>query len=413
MMTYRESLEWLYRFQARGIKLGLEPMQRLCEALGIDLTSGDSRRYIHVAGTNGKGSVCAMAASILCEAGKRTGLYTSPHLVQFRERIRLGANLVPEDHVAEELERIRGIVEKWEEPPTFFEITTALALAWFQRQHVRWMVLETGLGGRLDATNVVTPAISVITPIAMDHMAHLGGTLAEIAREKAGIIKAGVPVLTGPQPPEVEAILRETAEGVGAPLTVIAKPIPESWELALKGSHQRWNAALAFAALVQAGLRPEPRIVGQALRTVQWPGRFQLAMDGRVVIDGAHNPAAAERLVQTWREEFGDERCTLVVGVLADKDVEGTVRALLPMAARVICVAVRNNPRSMSHEELAKVVCGLSPESAVVAYAELAAAFQVAREFPERVLVTGSLFLAGEALGQLGLMEGGRENSAQ
>jgi dihydrofolate synthase / folylpolyglutamate synthase len=413
MMNYRESLDWLYGLQTRGIKLGLEPMGRLCEALGLDLASGESRRFIHVAGTNGKGSVCAMAASILCAAGKRTGLYTSPHLVQFRERIRLGPNMIPEEHVVEELGRIREIIEKWEGPPTFFEITTVLALAWFQRQHARWVVLETGLGGRLDATNVVTPAVSVITPIDLDHMAYLGGTLAEIAREKAGIIKPGVPVLTAPQHPEAEKVLRETAERVGAPLTVISKPVPGNWDLALAGSHQRWNAALAFAALVQAGLRPAPRIVANGLRTVQWPGRFQVAMDGGVVIDGAHNPAAAERLAQTWREEYGEERCTLMVGMLVDKDVEGTLRALLPIAARVICLPVWNNLRSMNPEDLARTVRKLSPELPGTVHLDFLAAFREVNEWPERVMVTGSLFLAGEVLGQLGLLEGVRESSTQ
>ncbi len=395
-MTYQESLDWLYSLQVHGIQLGLENMRRLCAALGIETECGEKRKFIHVAGTNGKGSVCAMLAAILCAEGKRTGLYTSPHLIHFRERIRLGANCIPDEHVAEGLTEIRRFIENWDHSPTFFEVTTALALAWFQRQRAEWIILETGLGGRLDATNVITPLVSVITPIGLDHTQHLGPTLAHVAREKAGIIKRLVPVLSAPQQDEAVHVLRDAASEMGATLKFITSPVAESWQFALTGTHQRWNAALAFAALVAAGLRPNPRTVAQALANTEWPGRFQ-RIGERLILDGAHNPAAAVQLVATWREQFGDKRATLILGILADKDVPGTIQPLLSIAARVYCVPVKN-PRSLAAATLSEQVARLSPETVCTVFADAAAAIAATEQHNEPVLVAGSLFLIGEIL---------------
>ncbi len=411
-MTYRESLDWLYGLQVHGIKLGLENMARLCAALDIDVTAGGRRRIIHVAGTNGKGSVCAMAAAICTTAGQRTALYTSPHLVTFRERIRLGKHMIPESDVAEGLSGIYRLTSGWDHSPTFFEVTTALALDWFQKQRADWIFLETGLGGRLDATNVVTPSVSVITSIGLDHTKYLGDTLEAVAAEKAGIIKRAVPVLTRPQAPGVEAVLRETAERLAAPLTVVSQPVPANWKLSLAGSHQHWNAALAFAAVIAAGLRPNPRDIANALRHVDWPGRFHTVLDGRAVLDGTHNPDAAERLALTWQERFEAEPCTLIAGVLADKDVRGVLRPLLPLAKRVICVPVRN-PRTLPAGEVEQLVAELAPGLAHETQLDFPSALNAALQHNERVLVAGSLFLVGEALAHLGLAEGAQEFSAQ
>jgi dihydrofolate synthase/folylpolyglutamate synthase len=410
-MTYREALGWLYGLQVHGIKLGLENIRRLCEALGIDTASGEKRRFIHVAGTNGKGSVCALLAAVCVAAKRRTGLYTSPHLVSFRERIRLGPNQIPEEHVAEGLAKIRDIIADWEHTPTFFEVTTALALAWFQQQRAEIVILETGMGGRLDATNAVTPAVSVLTPIGFDHMQYLGETLAAIAGEKAGIIKPGVPVVSAPQLPEVEAVFRDAAEAADAPLKFISQPLGADWPLALAGSHQRWNAALAFAALIASGLRPDPRVVREAFANAEWPGRFQRAED-RIVIDGAHNPPAAAQLAATWREEFGAEKATLILGMLADKDASGVAAALLPIAARVVCVPVRS-PRALPPAELAALLRAQSPAVPVSVADTLDAALAQARSDSARILIAGSLFLEGEALVHLGLADGAQEWSAQ
>ena len=395
-MTYQESLDWLYGLQVHGIQLGLENMKRLCAALGIETECGEKRKFIHVAGTNGKGSVCAMLAAILCAEGKRTGLYTSPHLIHFRERIRLGASCIPDEHIAEGLTEIRRFIENWDHSPTFFEITTALALSWFQRQRAEWIVLETGLGGRLDATNVITPLVSVITPIGLDHTQYLGPTLTDVAREKAGIIKRLVPVLSAPQQDEVIHVLRNAASEMGAPLKFITNPIAESWQLALTGSHQRWNAALAFAALVAAGLRPKPRTVAQALANTEWPGRFQRVGE-KLILDGAHNPAAATQLATTWREQFGDQRATLIIGILADKDVPATIQPLLSIAARVYCVPVKN-PRTLAAETLAGQVAKISSQTPCSVFADAATAISAAEQHDGLALVAGSLFLIGEVL---------------
>lgn len=410
-MTYRESLDWLYGLQVHGIMLGLENIRRLCGALTIETASGAKRRFIHVAGTNGKGSVCAMIAAVCVAARRRTSLYTSPHLVSFRERIRLGPNQIPEEHVAEWLTKIRDSIVGWEHTPTFFEITTALALAWFQQQDAEIVILETGLGGRLDATNIVTPVVSVITPIGFDHMQYLGDTLAAIAGEKAGIIKPGVPVVSAPQPPEAADVIRAAAEAAGARLKFITEPLGMDWPLALAGSHQRRNASLAFAAIIEAGLRPEPRVVREAFASVTWPARFQRVED-RTVIDGAHNPPAATQLASVWREEFGDEKATLILGILADKDASGVVAALLPIAARIVCTPVRN-PRALPPSELAAVIRAQSSAVSVNVAESLEAALADARTDGARTLVAGSLFLAGEALVRLGLADGEHEWSAQ
>lgn len=410
-MTCRESLEWLYGLQVHGIKLGLENTARLCAALDIDPASGAERRFIHVAGTNGKGSVCAMLAAVCVAAGKRTGLYTSPHLVSFRERIRLGNNLIPEEHVAEGLTRIRELTTEWPHLPTFFEVTTALALSWFQTQRAEWIILETGLGGRLDATNIVTPVVSVITPVGMDHTQHLGGSLVEIAREKAGIIKRGVPLISAPQTTEVAEVLTTTAASLGSPVKFISNPIGENWRLALPGGHQRMNAAVAFAALVTAGLRPEPRVIAQALGDVEWPGRFQVVNDGRLILDGAHNPEAARVLAETWGGEFPGEKATILLGIMADKDIRAVCRPLLDFAARIICVPIRN-PRALPAAGLAEILRGLTAVPCSVAD-DIPSAIAEAERRPERALVAGSLFLVGEALAHLGLIEGAHEVSAQ
>jgi dihydrofolate synthase/folylpolyglutamate synthase len=199
---------------------------------------------------------------------------------------------------------------------------------------------------------------------------------------------------------------------MAAPFNMIRFPVADTWELALAGSHQRWNAAIAFAAVVSAGLRPEPRVMVEALSKVEWPGRFQSVLDGRVVLDGAHNPPAAQRLVQTWRERFGTEHCTLIVGVLEDKDVDGVISALAPIAARILCVPVRN-PRTSAAADLARLAAERAPGIPCETRPDLPTALADARTHGERTLIAGSLFLVGEALAHLGLMEGEQEMSAQ
>ena len=436
-MNYEEAVGWLYGTQLHGIKLGLESMERLMEGVRSTFdvrrsmfdvsarpagteniehrTSNIEHRtspaFIHVAGTNGKGSVCAMADAACRAADLRTGLYTSPHLVTFRERLRLDGAMISEAEVAAGLSEIRDVMAGWEHPPTFFEIVTVLALAWFQWRGAEVVILETGMGGRLDATNVVTPAVSVITPIGLDHQAWLGSTLAAIAAEKAGIFKPGVPAVSAPQSPEADVVLRAEAARVGAPLRFVTEPLGDEWQVNLAGQHQRWNAALVRAALAAASLPVSAAALREGFTTVQWPGRFQ-RIGERIVLDGAHNPHAAAQLAQTWREEFGDARATLIFGAMRDKDVAGVLAALRPIAARIIAVPVQN-ARACSTEELRAIARGVDATLGCESCAGLASALERADADPERILIAGSLFLIGEALAHFDPATAGSERSEQ
>ena len=446
-MKYIEALAWLYSLQRFGIKLGLENIRRLIAELDVDLANA---RVIHVAGTNGKGSVCAMIDSI-CRAQKyRTGLFISPHLVTFRERIRIDGEMISENEVAAGLTNIRKLVADWEPHPTFFEIATALALKHFtvvtadptvgdtrlsqqgealpspsplpsnrgERIKVRGeskrntgadiIILETGLGGRLDATNAVQSNVAVITPIALDHEQWLGDSLEKIANEKAGIIKAQTPVVSGPQLPEAERVIRGRATECEAPLQFVTETYDKS-PIALRGEHQKLNAAIAIAAIKALKLDRLKRsslagqgididsAIGRGLATVDWPGRFQ-CWDKRTVIDGAHNPAAARILTQSWRETFGTERATLILAILADKDLRGICEALAPIADLVLLPKIRSE-RAADPSELAKVLVDLGCKSET--FSSFADAFDKARERSAPILITGSLHFAGEALAHL------------
>ena len=391
-MNFSEAVAWLYGTQVHGIRPGLETTWRLADALRVDPAR---MKFIHVAGTNGKGSVCAMLDSICRAAGLKTGLFTSPHLITFRERIRVNGELIGEPEVAARLTAIRQLSAGWNPAPTFFEITTALALAHFQAAHLDVVVLETGMGGSLDSTNIVTPLVSVLTPIDFDHERWLGATLPEIAAEKSGIIKPAVPVVSAPQPEEVAAVIKHLAFQRRALLHEVHGPI-EKIPIGLTGDYQRWNAALAIHALDHARLAIPLEAIARGLADVSWPGRFQ-RIGERIIVDGAHNPAAARCLVQTWRETFPDAKATLVLGVLQDKNLRGICEVLLPIAERVIPVAVQN-PRSTPAEELGKIVRRLAPDFPCAPSANLAHALDRAHTFPERILVAGSLFLVGETL---------------
>ena len=391
-MNYSEALAWLYGAQTFGVKLGLDNIRRLLVAAG---DPQERLKFIHVAGTNGKGSTCAMLDAVLRAGGLRCGLYSSPHLVDFRERIRIGGRMVPEDAVAEGLSLLREAARGWDHAPTFFELATALAAWWFAREGAEVVVWETGLGGRLDATNAVVPLVSVIAPVGLDHQQWLGESAVEIAAEKAGIFKPGVPAVSARQAPEVRAVLESRAAAVGAPLRFVEGAY--EGPVGLAGEHQRWNAALALSALDAAGLVPDAVARRRGLASVVWPARFQRIGSG-VVIDGAHNPQAAEALVKTWHEVFGGVRACLVFGALRDKDPAGMLRRLRAVADEIWLVTVAN-PRAIPADELRAVAeeAGFAP----VHTASAAQALSAARAAGGPVLVAGSLFLAGEALAAL------------
>ena len=394
-MNYREALAWLYSLQRFGIKLGLENIRRLIDELHVDLAGA---RVIHVAGTNGKGSVCAMIDSI-CRAQKyRTGLFTSPHLITFRERIRVSGEMISEEAVAVALTKIRDHVIKWEPHPTFFEITTALALEHFTAAKIDVVILETGMGGRLDATNAMQSNVAVITPIDFDHQKWLGDTLDKIANEKAGIIKPKVPVVSAPQKKDVEVVLQKRAAKSGGPIEFVTEP-HEQHPIALRGTQQKQNAALAIAAIRVAKIDIDDSAIARGLATVDWPARFQ-RWDEHTIIDGAHNPAAAHKLVETWREMFGDQRATLILAILSDKDLRGICGALASIADSVLLPTVRSE-RAANPIELAKILSANAPSLPYSISASVGHALDQARAKRRRILITGSLHFAGEALAYL------------
>ena len=400
--SYTEAIRWLYGTQVAGIKLGLENVRRLLEALGNPHRRLDC---IHVAGTNGKGSVSAMLDSVGRAAGLRTGLYTSPHLVRFNERIQVSGQAITDDEVLAGLNVIREAIASCGCTPTFFEITTALGFLHFVNQQVDLAIMETGLGGRLDATNLITPLVSVITSVDLDHQKILGDSRAQIAREKAGIIKPGVPVVSIAQTVDVQEVIDEVAASLGSPLTYTTEPIADL-EIGLAGSHQRLNAAVARDALAVAKLGISSNALKTGLKSVFWPGRFQ-ALGDRLIIDGAHNLAASERLVQTWRECYPGASPTIVFGGLGDKELDKMLSALAPIAARFFLVPV-NNPRA---EDPANI--RLPRGSSAVVFPRVQEAVEAAKKLPEPILVTGSLFLAGEVLSwiqpQLGQFQTSRQ----
>lgn len=388
-MNFQEALDWLNDSQFTGIKLGLENTFRLLEAFG---NPHERLRFIHVAGTNGKGSVCAMLDSCLRAAGHKTGLYTSPHLVDFRERIRMDGVMISPQETAEGLTRLRQAAQDWDHKPTFFELSTVLALDHFKRSGCDVVVLETGMGGRLDSTNVVAPLVSVITPIAMDHMAWLGDSIAKIAAEKAGIIKPGAPVISSPQEQGAAEVLSAKSAAVASSIRFIEAPV--DIPVALPGIHQLWNAAVAIAAIKASGLKCPPEAIAKGLASVKWPARFQRVGD-RIIVDGAHNEHSAEALLSTWCEVFGTQKAAIVFGALRDKDYGVMLRILEKIAGEFLFVPVRS--------ERSEAPCVLKAQTQLHAreFSDMPTAIKAAMDTTLPVLITGSLFLAGEALEKL------------
>ena len=400
LVTASEALDFLRSLQPSGVVLGLEATRRLAAAVG---EPQNRLRFIHVAGTNGKGSVCALLESVYRTAGLRVGLYTSPHLVRFGERIQVDRVPISDADLARHVSNLKAAVDRvGGPPPTFFEFTTVLALCHFAESRVDLVVWETGLGGRLDSTNIVTPLASVITNVSLDHMHVLGSTVAAIAAEKAGIIKAGVPVLTAAMDSDAEAILRYKARELDAPYFHLGPAEVAAFRLdvGLLGPHQRVNGALAAATvrLLRAFLPVTDEALRQGLARAQWAGRMQVLQRGsqRIILDGAHNRAGVEALRQALTDLCGTARPTLIVGLLADKEIGLMLGQLVPMAGRILTVPVAN-PRTLGSEEVRSAVMATGLGRPVRAASSLAEALRWVAADPV-VLVTGSLYLIGEAL---------------
>jgi dihydrofolate synthase/folylpolyglutamate synthase len=409
-MTYAEAIQFLYGLRLFGAKFGLENTFQLAKLAG---NPQDRLRFIHVAGTNGKGSTCAMLESIYRAAGLRVGLFTSPHLVSFRERIQVDRRLIPELEVVRLVGELQPGFAQFSagHHPTFFEVVAVLALKFFAEQKCDLVIWETGLGGRLDATNIVTPLASVITNIQFDHQQWLGDTLAKIAAEKAGIIKPGVPVITAAAEPEALAVIEKTAREKNAPLIKV-EPASRRFEagempaLPLLGDHQRSNATLALATV--HALQSKIPINGAAIRTglasVNWPGRLQLVTrpsGQKILLDGAHNAAGVEALRQALEQHFGGTKRTLILGVLQDKDWRHICEILAPLAARIFTVPVASE-RTADARELAAFCRAAHSTAEVEACDSMAGALEKAAA-DGLVVVAGSLYLVGEVLESLGL----------
>ena len=412
-MTYPEAIQFLYDLRLFGLKLGLENTFALAALAGNPHTR---LRFIHVAGTNGKGSTCAMLESVYRAAGLKVGLFTSPHLVSFRERIQVNRQLVSE---ADVVRLVAGMQELLERMPadhhaTFFEVLAVMALRYFEEQRCDLVIWETGLGGRLDATNIVTPLACVITNIQFDHQKWLGHTLAQIAAEKAGILKPGVPALTAADEPEALEVIRRTAAEQRAPLRLVRADeahagLLAELDLPLRGEHQRINAALAIATIHELvpSLPVDDATLRRGLAQVQWSGRLQVVQPGpgpRIVLDGAHNAAGVEALRVALAHYFPGQQPTLVLGILADKDWTDMCRILAPLAGRILLAPVKSE-RSVAPDALRDACAAANPHAQLTVCPSLPDALQQAGG-DSLVVVTGSLFLVGEALEAMRLLPG-------
>ena len=411
-MNYRESLDYLYGLQRFGIKLGLENIRTLLERCGHP-----ERGYgiIHVAGTNGKGSVSAALAAILQHAGYRTGLYTSPHLHSFTERIRVDGDAIVGDEVARLTILLRSLAEGV--PATFFEFTTAMALLHFQQRQVDFAILEVGMGGRLDATNPVNPRLCVITPICFDHAEHLGDSLAAIAREKGGIIKEKIPVIVGRQEPEALEVLMEEARSRHSSLFLCGRDFspaggPDGFDFhgmglelsglrpGLLGAHQQENLSLALAAaavLRRQGACIPGAALHEGIERVRWPGRLEWWGGRReVLIDGAHNEGGA-RVLAAYLSSLPITGVRWVAGIKGIRPIRDILGPLLPHVSALYCTRPPVE-ESVDPELLAEqgAAAGIAAEAYETPEAALAAALRDRRR-DEIVLVAGSLFLAAAA----------------
>jgi dihydrofolate synthase / folylpolyglutamate synthase len=370
-------------------KFSLEGIRSLCQALG---NPEKNLNFLHIAGTNGKGSVAAMSAAILQQAGFKTGLYTSPHLIRYHERFRINGEQISDAHLERTLERVMKVVS---ESHTFFEISTAIALCWFQEQGVEWAVWETGLGGRLDATNIVSSKVSVITRIGLDHTQYLGETLSKIAEEKAGIIKTGIPVITQVQEPEVLEVISKRAESTGSEFILIQEKDLGEFQSPLVGEYQRWNTALAVAAIKKIHPEIKSHEIAKGLKATYWPGRCMLIQRGGglpdILIDGAHNELGATALAHEIEHRWGKGKAILIFGALKDKNIHGMVQILTASISEFYLTPVASD-RSASLADLAQCV----PHGR--AFANLNEALSTADRQARPIVIAGSLFLAGEAL---------------
>lgn len=375
-MTYEEALEYIHGISWVFSKPGLSRTEELCSALG---NPERSLKFVHVAGTNGKGSFCSMLSSVLMRAGYRVGLYTSPFIYRFNERMRVNGVDIPDEKLAEITERVRPFADAMEDKPTEFELITAIAFEYFKEEGCDIVVLEAGMGGRLDSTNVITaPLLSVITGIALDHTAFLGDTVEKIAKEKAGIIKDGAPVLFGGEDESCATVIKEVAKERGSrlyltdysSLSVKSATLDgcvfdfgnyRDLSLKLLGLYQPRNAASVITAvgvLRKAGMDISDDALFEGLKDARWPARFEIIERGPTVIfDGAHNPEGIDAAVRSIKHYFGDKKVIVFTGVLSDKDYHVIAKRLSEVASHAFTITP-DNKRALCAKDYAEVLNG-------------------------------------------------------
>ncbi len=419
-MTLDEALDYIHSVDWRGSVPGLSRIDALMNKLGHPERT---LRCIHVTGTNGKGSTCAMISAVLRAAGYRVGLYTSPYIRVFNERMQLGGVPIPDDELCALVEEIRPLASRMDDPPTEFELVTALALTWFARQQCDIVVCEVGMGGEFDATNVIpAPEVAAVTNIGLDHTAVLGGTIEAIAATKAGIIKPGCDAVLYPSAPSVRKVVTDRCRTVGAALTVAdfdaLRPRSHSlsgqvfdWpglpglRLSLLGQHQLHNAAVTLTVLTclrRRGWNIPETAIRSGLAAVEWPGRFQLVRrDPAVILDGGHNPQCMEALTRNVDDYLSARPLTVLTGVLGDKDYGHMYGQLARRADRFVTVTPRN-PRALSADKLAETLSALGKPVTACERIPQGVKAALALTPPDgAVLCCGSLYLLGDVMSAL------------
>lgn len=415
-MTYQEALTYIHSISWRGSKPGLERISGMMEQLG---NVQEDLKFIHIAGTNGKGSVSAMLSSVLTAAGYRTGLFISPYIMRFNERMQVNGVPISDEELAEIITEVQPVAESMTERPTEFEIITAAAFLWFARQKCDIVVLETGLGGRLDATNLISKNVcAVITNLGMDHTEYLGNTLGEIAGEKCGILKPGCPVVAYRSAPEAMKVIRARAKELECPVrtadfgkikalsadlqgqTFQYKQFPEL-TVHLLGAHQLKNAAVALetiSVLRKAGWEIPDEAVVQGMDATRWPGRFEVLQDNPlVIVDGAHNPQGVESLIAAVKEYLPGQHIVCVTGVLADKDWKPMMDRLKTVVSDFVAVTP-DSPRALGNVRLARYLTDREHWVSVADDVEkgLTGALERAKATGGMVLACGSLYMAAD-----------------
>ncbi|MGJ8723820.1 MAG: bifunctional folylpolyglutamate synthase/dihydrofolate synthase [Roseibacillus sp.] len=397
-MTYSEAIDWLYSTQSFGIKLGLDnPTRLLREFLAFPK---HTTKVIQVAGTNGKGSTCAFIDSLARATSARTGLFTSPHLVSYRERIQVIGQQMPEEEIAKGLTELKELVKGWKHHPTFFELTLALAMRYFREQDCELIILEVGMGGRFDATSAVPADVTVLTPIDLDHQQWLGDTLAKIASEKSAIFREGKPAVTSSQAPEATTVIEQTANQTRAPLTWVHKPLL-GYPLGILGEHQAHNAALALEALHRAGYQLNYDTVLTGVSKATHPGRFEVVKtveNQTFIFDIAHNPHAIRSLVSSLRQLYPQSNPTLIFGAAGSKEIAPMLGMLSEVVGDIHFTPI-NSPRSTPTEELLAALPE-NPQAEATQHTSLKQALEACSQKP-LILITGSAFLVGEAKASL------------